>query len=319
MDLSIVIVNWNSADFLDQAVTSLKANVLGLTYEIVVIDSGSFDGSGEMLGRNHPAVRFIQSAANLGFGRANNKAVSRTRGRVLLFLNPDTLVMTDAVQSMYHALVATTGGGIFGPQLLNEDGTIQQTCIRAFPTLLNQVLDSNLLRTRFPGSRLWGTAHLHESGRQPVRVDAVSGACLMIKRAQFDAIGGFSSDYFMYGEDMDLCMKANRAGLGVYYLAMAAVIHFGGKSSAKAQANTFSAVMRVESQWRFFRKHQSAAYAAGYRASMFAAGALRVIGLLCYWPLQVLRDGAWAPPTAVGKWCARLRWSLGGERWVRKF
>jgi N-acetylglucosaminyl-diphospho-decaprenol L-rhamnosyltransferase len=303
MDLSIVIVNWKSADFLDQAVTSLEANVRDLAYEIVVIDSGSFDGSGEMLRRLHPGVQFIQSAVNLGFGLANNEAVTRTRGRVLLFLNPDTLVKADAVQCMYQALMATPGGGILGPRLLNEDGTIQQTCIRAFPTLLNQVLDSNLLRVHFPGSWLWGSAPLHESGRWPVSVDAVSGACLMIQRSDFDAIGGFSSDYFMYGEDMDLCMKATRAGLGVFYLPTATVVHFGGKSSGKAQTNTFSAVMRVESQWRFFRKHQSAVYAAGYRASMFAAGMLRVIGLLCYWPLQVVR------PPALG---ARRR-ALGAQ------
>jgi N-acetylglucosaminyl-diphospho-decaprenol L-rhamnosyltransferase len=317
MQLSVVIVNWKSSDFLDKAIASLEANLGSFEHEVVVIDSGSFDGCGEMLKQKHPQVHFVQSTTNLGFGRANNEAVSRTRGRVLLFLNPDTLIVGDAIQRLHQALVSLPGAGIVGPRLLNEDGTVQETCIRAFPTLLNQVLDSDMLRSRFPESALWGTAPLHESSDWPVRVDAVSGACLMISRARFDAIGGFSTDYFMYGEDMDICLKADRAGLDVYYLPGATVVHFGGKSSANAPANTFAAVMRLESQWRFFRKNESASYAAAYRAVMCVASVLRITALLFAWPLKSLKSGTWSPPVAVKKWLARLRWTLGGERWVR--
>jgi N-acetylglucosaminyl-diphospho-decaprenol L-rhamnosyltransferase len=317
MELSIIIVNWNSKDYLARAVAAVKATLGAVDYEIVVIDSGSFDGSAEMLGREHPDVRFIQSASNLGFARANNEAARRSVGEVLLFLNPDTEVRGRAIELLLNALRSLPGAGIVGPKLLNTDGTVQDTCIRAFPTIANQLLDSDLLRTRFPRARLWGKQPLTLSEDRPYHVDAVSGACLMARRSHFEAIGMFSTDYFMYAEDMDLSMKLQRAGLRAYYVPRAIVVHHGGGSSSRTPVSKFAAVMSVESQWRFFRKMRSPRYAALYRVSMGVASILRIALLLLTWPLHSVRRRT--SPSALPKWAARLRWTFGGERWVREY
>ncbi|ACB33656.1 glycosyl transferase family 2 [Leptothrix cholodnii SP-6] len=317
MDLSIIIVNWNSREFLRKALASIPESTSALSVEIIVIDSGSFDGCAEMLRQEHPQVRFIQAGKNLGFARANNAAFEVSRGEVLLFLNPDTEVIGAAIEALYWQLVNTPDAAIVGPKLLNSDGSVQDTCVRAFPTILNQMLDCDWLRRRFPGARLWGKQALLRPGRQACRVDAVSGACLMIKRAPFEAIGRFSTDYFMYAEDMALCLKAARAGFGICFVPAAVVVHHGGASSSQARVNTFSAVMAVESQWRFFRNTRSPRYAMLYRAALFGASALRVGVLLLIWPLQALFDRRAARSNAWPKWLARLRWAAGGERWAR--
>lgn len=317
MDLSIVIVNWNSRDHLAKALASVVAQVSGLSYEIVVIDSGSFDGCAEMLQQSYPGVRFLQSVVNLGFAKANNEAVRVTSGRVLLFLNPDTEVLGTAVQELFWQLVSLPTAGIVGPTLLNTDGTIQDTCVRAFPTVLNQVLDAELLRRWFPRAALWGMRTLLARPPTASRVDAVSGACLMMKRSAFEAAGRFSTDYFMYAEDMDLCLMAARAGFTCHHVPAAVVVHHGGGSSARTPTSSFSAVMALESQWRYFRKTRSPGYAALYRVAMGGASIVRVTALLCAWPVHRLRARGGTGGYPLAKWFTRLRWALGGERWVR--
>ncbi|MDE2402255.1 MAG: glycosyltransferase family 2 protein [Burkholderiales bacterium] len=319
MDLSIIIVNWNSKDYLAKAISSIFAATRSMSFEVLVIDSGSFDGCAEMLQTTHPDVVFIQSRHNLGFAAANNAAFRAARGRIILFLNPDTEILGNAIEQLYSRLTGMPQAGIVGPKLLNSDGSVQDTCVRAFPTILNQFLDSDLLRTRFPQAALWGKQTLSVQTDLPMKVEAVSGACLMIKRSVFEAVGLFSTDYFMYAEDMDLCLKTSRAGFSAYYVPTAVVVHHGGASSAQAPANTFSAVMALESQWRFFRKTRSWHYAALYRAAMFSAAVLRVSALALAWPMRGLHNRNWRGAQALRKWMARLRWALGGERWVRNY
>lgn len=318
MDLSIIIVNWNSRAYVEKAIDAVLARPMAIEFEIIVVDSGSFDGCAEMLARRHPRVGFVQCERNVGFARANNVGFERSSGRVLLFLNPDTEVRAGAVERLHSHLASNPQAGIAGPTLLNSDGSVQDTCVRAFPTVLNQALDSNALRMRFPRSALWGKRSLCQPGEAPRRVDAVSGACLMMKRDVFESVGRFSTDYFMYAEDMDLCLKAAQAGFGSWHVPQAVVVHHGGASSAQAPANTFAAVMRCESQWRFFRKMRSPAYAALYRATICAASLLRLGVLLLAWPAQAI-GGRWQARglQALRKWSARLRWTLGGESWVR--
>ncbi|WP_157271638.1 glycosyltransferase family 2 protein [Azohydromonas aeria] len=320
MDLSIIIVNWNSRDLLADALDSVRDTVRGITYEVIVIDSGSFDGCAEMLEKSYGWVRFIQSATNLGFAKANNEAYRHAQGDVLLFLNPDTKVLGSAIQDMLQALKRRPDAGLVGPKLLNGDGSVQETCIRAFPTLVNQLLDSDFLRRRFPDSRLWGKRELGTVDALPKPVQALSGASLMVSRAVFERVGLFSTDYFMYSEDMDLCLKAARLGFQAYYVPSAVVVHYGGASSAQSPTSSFSAVMRLESQWRFFRKMHSAPYAAAYRAAMFVASLLRIAALAVMLPLQMAKP---APQRgalhSLRKWAARLRWTVGAQAWMRNY
>jgi GT2 family glycosyltransferase len=318
VDLSIIIVNWNSKDYLFKSLASIEAETQGIEFEIVVLDSASFDGCDKMLRQSYPHVKFIQSGINLGFAKANNEAFKASRGRNLLFLNPDTEIQGFAIETLHHQLSSLPNAGIVGPKLINSDGSIQETCIRAFPTILNQVLDSEMLRKLFPRSRLWGMQPLFTESEGEQQVDAVSGACLMVKRSVFESVGMFSTDYFMYSEDIDLCLKVGKAGLKTYYVPRAVVVHHGGASSAQTGARTFSAVMMLESRWRFFRKTRSLSYSSLYRIAMFGAGIVRIGLVLFVWPARRLY-GKETCDLALRKWISRLRWTLGGERWIDNY
>jgi N-acetylglucosaminyl-diphospho-decaprenol L-rhamnosyltransferase len=319
VDLSIIIVNWNSKDYLLKAVAAIEARTKALELEILVIDSGSFDGCDTLLRQLHPHVLFIQSEANIGFARANNEAFKVSRGRNVLFLNPDTEVEDSAIETLYRQLHSLPGAGIVGARLLNSDGSVQDTCIRAFPTVLNQILDSNLLRRLFPKAGLWGMKPLTARNEAPQAVDAVSGACMMMRRALFETVGMFSTDYFMYSEDIDLCHKVRQAGFNTYYVPAAVIVHHGGKSSSLTSVSSFSAVMMLESRWRFFRKTRSLRYAWIYRIAMLGASLARISLALAVWPALRLFGKESRSEAVLKKWMAKFRWAAGGERWVKEY
>lgn len=318
MDLSIIIVNWNSKDYLHKAIASIEIETEGIEFELIVIDGGSYDGCGEMLSRHYPHVVFIQSDKNLGFAKANNEAFKVSRGRNILFLNPDTEVESLAVRALYDQLEALNDAGIVGPKLLNTDRSIQETCIRAFPTILNQLLESDLLRRTFKKARLWGMKPLLEGNEAVTEVEAVSGACLMIRRHIFETVGMFNADYFMYSEDMDLCLKVLKAGMKTYYVPRAVVVHHGGGSSSpQVGANTFSSVMILESRWRFFRNNRSKWHSYFYRAAMFVVCLVRIGMVPLAWLACKMRGQHFVAGSVVKKWVAKLRWTLGGEKWAK--
>lgn len=318
-ELSIIIVNWNSKDYLQKCIASILGSKSEIKYEIVVIDSGSFDGSGEMLKQCNPQVKFLQSDKNLGFAKANNEAFKVSCGRNLLFLNPDTEVEGLAIRTLNDQLNALPNAGIVGPKLLNSDRSIQESCIRAFPTIFNQVLESDMLRNLFPGAKLWGMKPLLEKIDGAKEVDAVSGACLMIKRSMFERIGMFSRDYFMYSEDIDLCLKMRNAGLITYYVPRAAVVHHGGGSSSQVGVSIFSSVMMLESRWRFFRKTRSVWYSRFYRVAMFGTCIVRVGLVLFVWLACRLAGKEFSGRTVLKKWIAKLRWTIGRESWIKNY
>jgi GT2 family glycosyltransferase len=315
-DLSIVIVNWNSRDFLEKCLSSVRERGAGLRHEVIVVDNASFDGSAELVERQFPEVRFIQSERNLGFGKANNLGVERSTGRHVLFLNPDTEIVGDALAALVAFADQRPDAGVVGPKLLNSDLSIQMESIRAFPSLANQILDSHYLKSRFPRLGLWGMRPLYESSDTPEPVDVVSGACMMVKREVFDRVGGFSSRYFMYSEDVDLCYKVREAGWKTYFQGRAEVVHHGGKSSALTPVSQFAAVLMRESRFRFLRSARGTAYAVAYRSMTAASALCRLALLVLSFPVLGARRGQ-AVGTTIGKWVSVLRWSVGLERWVK--
>ena len=316
MDVSIIIVNWNSADYVRKCVASVLAHTQGLTYQIIVVDGASFDGCGAMLAREHPEVHFIQSQENVGFGRANNLGFQSARGRNILCLNPDTELTGNTIRVLMERLESLPGAGAVGCRVLNADGTLQTSCIQSFPTVLNQLLDSDFLRARFPRSRLWGTAAFLSSGNHPEVVEAVTGACVMLKREVVERVGGFSPEFFMYGEDLDLCFKVRKSGQLVYYVPETSLIHYGGSSTRKQQSS-FSIVLMRHSVQQFLRMNRGVISASLYRLML---GGSSIVRLLLILPLllagdRVVRHGR----GSMQKWMAILRWSLGLESWTRKY
>ncbi len=312
MDLSIIIINWKSSQYLRECLQSIYLNTKGLSFEIIVLDNASFDGCGEMLACEYPSVTFIQGEQNLGFARGNNLAATYARGDVLLFLNPDTEIVGPALATLFDALNSMPDAGVVGARLLNSDGSIQTSCVQRYPTIPNLLVDAEVLRAAIPNARIWGMTPALAAAVTPRIVEGISGACLMTPRKVFLEVGGFWDGYFMYYEDMDYCLKVSRAGMKNYFIPGAVVTHHGGKSSGH---NKFQAVMMAESAWRFFLKRRGPRYACLFRAGL-AGKALSRCALLAVLALMKQKNLQIKVSSALRKWKYVFRWSLGAERWV---
>lgn len=316
MKVSVLIVNWNSKEYVRRCLETIQATCGDHPLQIVVVDGGSFDGCGEMLAQEFPEVEFVQVPENVGFGRSNNLGFERVTGETLLLLNPDCELQPGSVQSLLAKLEKLPAAGLVGPRILNTDGTLQTSCVRAFPTPLNQALGSDWLHRRFPSARLWGNWEAFQSP-VPSEVDVLSGACMLLRSQTFRKVGGFSAEFFMYGEDIDLCYKVRHLGLRNYYDPGAQVIHHGGQSSNQ-QFKSFSIVLMRESDQVVMRKWQGVWAATMYRVLMALSAVLRlgvlVPALLIARPEMRLQRGH-----AVMKWRAILRWALGLEPWSRQY
>ena len=218
----------------------------------------------------------IKSRENLGFARANNLGATKASGEFILFLNPDTKLIQPALEVMVDALKLQADAGALGCKLLNEDFSIQTSCIQTFPTILNQALDADALRNRWPTSSFWGVAPLAlATTAEPVPVEVISGACLLIRKEVFLEVGMFSEDYFMYAEDLDLCRKTVRAGYRNYYTGATRLIHYGGGSSTPETAT----IMKWRSIIHYCEKHRGKPYALLFRLAMavVAMGRLSIL------------------------------------------
>jgi len=317
LDLTIIIVNWNSAAFARKCLSSIYQNTRTIRFEVIVIDNASHDGCGVMIERDFPAARFIQSADNSGFARANNLGFQHSSGRNTLFLNPDTEVVGPAIERLVQFLDATPHAGVVGARLLNSDHSIQTSCIQRYPTLLNQVLDTDFLRERFPNWPLWGMQPLLDSPDRDAPVEVVSGACQMIRRGVFEQVGFYDTSYFMYAEDVDLCFKAEQAGLQNYFVGDAVVVHHGGRSSEATGGSTFATVVMHESRYKFFAHRRGKVEAQAYRALMAFTALFRLgllVGLLGltlgFFRLKKIR-------ITIAKWTLVFRWAIGLESWAK--
>ncbi len=317
MDLSIIIINWNSSQYLRACLQSIYLNTRGIDFEIIVLDNASFDGCAEMLAREFPNVCFIQSEKNLGFARGNNIAAFHSKGNVLLFLNPDTEIKGPALTVLLDSIHSLPNAGSVGARLLNSDGTIQTSCVQPFPTISNQLLDADLLRMVLPNARIWGMTPLLAAADTPQSVEALSGACLMTHKLVFEQLGGFSENYFMYYEDMDYCVKVSKSRRKNYFVPSVAVIHHGGKSSGDGYSR-FSTVTMAESAWRFFLNQRGPRYARLFRAGL-AAKALSRLSLLTIHALIRSKNRQGRATVALRKWVHVLRWCLGAEPWVAAY
>ena len=316
MSVSVLIINWKSKDYLRECLKSIENTAKELVTQIVVVDGGSFDGCSEMIASEFPSVQLVQSQENLGFGKSNNLGFEHVTEEYLFLLNPDTELKPNALQQMLATISKSSNVGIVGARLLNTDGSLQTSCVQAFPTPQNQAFDSEFLRRLFPKSSWWGTYNAFSS-RGTVEVEAVSGAAMLMQSETFRKTGGFDKQFFMYGEDMDLSAKTRYASLKVIYNPSAEIIHHGGGSSS-TEFSEFSTVFMRESIHYFIRKHQGPRAAVLYRFLMGASAVLRV-STLSVRQIFVSSRKKSESQSSVRKWIAILRWALGFENWVKSY
>ncbi len=316
MDLSIIIVNWNSIDFTRECLASISTNLRGLDYEVIVVDNASRDDIGGLRSETLPSLKLVCSPVNLGFAGANNLGFQHSCGNKLLFLNPDTQVLEDAIQQMAAALDSESEIAVVGCRLLNRDYSLQASCVQPFPTILNQVFGLDWIQRHCPRWSLLGMRSLSENPDGVSEVEVVSGACLMVKRDVFERLGGFSTEFFLYAEEADLCRRIHRAGLKICHVGSAKVVHFGGESS-KSNGSTFSDVVMHESVFKLLRKFKGGAYAYLYRAALCLSAALRLAVLA---PFVILPHSARlhaAEVRAFRKWWSIARWCFALENWAQ--
>src|SRR5271157_829435 len=308
MDLSVVIVNWNSAEYVIPCVFSIYTQTKNVEFEIIVVDNGSADDSCRVIRERCPSVKLVRSRQNVGFARANNLGFQHSSGRIVLFLNPDTELRGPAINLMHSCLNSSADVGVLGCRLLNSDLSVQTSCIQPFPTILNQIADIERLRQLSPRLKLWGMRPLFDPDRgKPVGVEAVSGACQMIKREVFEKVERFSTDYFMYMEDLDLCYKVKKVGRKVCYLGAATIVHHGGQSSGKRGGEDFAGPMMKESLLKFLRKSRGPFYAGLYRLSIFLVSVFRVAVLALLLPFPSTRFDKVSQRHSLIKWYKILR------------
>lgn len=236
VDVSVIIVSWNTKDKLNDCLNSIYRQAPKLTYEIIVVDNASDDGSAGMVKREFPEAFLLQNDENRGFAAANNVGTAVAKGRYILLLNSDTIVLDNAIGQVVSFADSYPESAVVGCKVLNPNGTLQRTCFM-FPSLLNMLLSSTYLYKLFPRSKFFGREQMTWWDRDDVReVDVVTGCFMLVRREAVEQIGLLDERFFMYGEETDWCYRFKQAGWKVVFTPAAEIIHLGGESSKQIRA-----------------------------------------------------------------------------------
>jgi O-antigen biosynthesis protein len=256
MQLSVIIVNYNVKYFLEQCLHSLVKACAGMQAEIIVADNNSTDGSMAYLEEKFTAVQFIWNSDNIGFAKANNLALEKAKGEFILFLNPDTLIAEDCIEKCLQFFKNNKTAGALGIRMVDGSGNFLKESKRAFPSPLTSLFKLSGLARLFPRSKIFARYHLgHLPENENHEVDVLAGAFMMMPKKVLDEIGNFDERFFMYGEDVDLSYRIQKAGYKNYYFAESSIIHFKGESTKRGSLNYVRLFYKAMSL--FVKKHYS--------------------------------------------------------------
>lgn len=257
MELSVIIINYNVKYFLEQCLCSVQKAIEGVDAEVIIIDNNSTDGSVEYLQSQFQNFQWLSNKENVGFGRACNQGFKLSTGNYILFLNPDTIISEDCLKKCISFLESKPDAGALGIKMLDGKGKFLKESKRAFPSPATSLFKLLGFSKLFPHSKVFSRYHLgHLDENKNHEVEVLAGAFIMIKRKVFEQIGGFDEIFFMYGEDVDLSYRIQKAGYKNFYFAESSIIHFKGESSRKGSLNyikMFYAAMSI-----FVKKHYPA-------------------------------------------------------------
>lgn len=288
LKLSVIIVNYNVKYYLDQCIRSvLRAfEEMNTPAEIIVVDNHSADGSVDYLEQRYPQklfpmVRFVRSAHNLGFARANNIAIRQSRGEYVLLLNPDTIVGEDALKASVDFMDVHEDAGVVGVRMLGAQGRRAMESRRGLPTPMVSFFKMLGFCNRWPHHRLFGKYYMgYLPWDEPSQIEVVSGAYCMLRRKALDEVGLLDEDFFMYGEDIDLSYRVLKGGYHNYYLPVD-ILHYKGESTQKSSfryVHVFYEAMLI-----FFRKHYSGMtflLSLPIKTAIYAKALMALVGML---------------------------------------
>ena len=310
IELSIVCVNWNSLAYLRECIESIYQNTSGINFEIIVVDNASPDRGGETLEQEFPEITVVKSENNLGFAGASNLGFRHSHGSHVLLLNPDTKLIGPAINILLQQIRSLPDAGIVGGKLLNTDSSIQTASVQKFPTLLNQLTNVEYLRMKWPGCPLWDISPLFLDTPQPIKVEVIPGACMLLKREVFERVGLLTEDYFMYAEDIDLNYKVRNLGLSSYYVGTAQIVHHGGTSSSRQPVSHWSILMKHRAMLMYYRMIGGPVYGLLYRVTMGLSALVHLALLAVLFPFGNKEEIR----LKTEKWYTVLRWSLRLEQ-----
>jgi N-acetylglucosaminyl-diphospho-decaprenol L-rhamnosyltransferase len=255
LDVSILVVSFNTRELTRECLESVYRETKHVSFEIIVVDNMSGDGSAEMVAEQFPQVHLIASAENLGFGRASNLAAASAHGAHYLLLNPDTVVLRGAIDELVGFALAHPEAGIYGGRSVFADGTLNPQCCWGRPTLWSEFAAATGLSSLFPRSTILNPRYMGVWQRDSVRpVDVISGSFLLVSADLWRRLGGFDTRFFMYGEDVDLCLRAQGLGHTCLFTPDAEIIHHGAGSEPVA-VDKMIRLLRAKAQ--FYDKHWS--------------------------------------------------------------
>lgn len=250
MDVSIIIVNWNTKELLLGCLKSVYDTTIGSNIEVIVVDNGSHDGSSQAVKESFPPVKLIQNSENKGFAKANNQALSIAAGRYMLFLNSDALLTNGSLTALVNFMNKIPEASIAACQYINRDGS-KQNSFDNFPTLATELLNKTLLKTLFPQKYPSKKKEYHK----PMEIDSVIGACMIVRKEAIKQVGMLDEDYFFFMEETDWCFRMHKAGWKIYHLPEIKVYHLQGQSKEKNPSKAWIEYYR--SSYTFFKKHRS--------------------------------------------------------------
>lgn len=261
MDLSIIIVNYKTEELTSNCIDSIiKSNTKGLSYEIILVDNASEDGSVEAIKMRFPEVKVIENHENLGFSKANNIGMEVSKGEFLLLLNSDTIVELNTLKGAIAFISDHKHIGALGCKILLPSGKLDPACKRSFPTPLNGLYHSLNLDMAFPESTRFGAYNLtYVDENKTCSIDCIMGAFMLVPRAVIDVVGMLDEDFFMYGEDIDWCYRIKQAGYQIMYYPEVRIFHHK-KASGIGKRNPKVIAAFYDSMIIFYNKHYQQKY-----------------------------------------------------------
>lgn len=249
-DIAFIIVTWNAKGVLLDCLESLYREISGINYEVFVVDNASVDGTVEAVKQKFQQVKIIENSENLGFAKGNNIALKEMSARYSVLLNSDTIVHKGVFERLLQFMDGHLDVAVAGPQLINRDGS-KQNCFHNFPTVITEIFGISMLKSlfprKFPGKKINYT--------EPLNVDAILGACFMIRKEATDQVGFLDENYFFFLEETDLCFNFKKRGWKVYHLPDVKITHLHGESTKKKEpVKTWIEFYR--SNYRFFKKNR---------------------------------------------------------------
>ena len=280
MDVSIIIVNWNTRDILDNSLKSVYGQTSGIAFEIIVIDNASTDGSVKMIKTEFPQVILVGNAENRGFAAANNQGMEISQGRYILLLNSDTIILDNAIKKTVDVADSKEQAGIIACRVLNPDRSLQLTC-SMFPSILNMFLWITYLHKLFPHNRFFCREHMTWWNYDDTReVDVVFGCFMLVRHEALEQVGTMDEQYFMYFEETDLCWRFKKSGWKVMFTPCAEIVHLGGSSSGQVKSEMM--LYWKKSMLLFYKKHKDpfSAILAWFLINLF------FVSRIPYWRLK---------------------------------